>query len=112
MLCSQCYSIFLRKHSLTDSCLQEHTISLSRTQSESDCSFCALLKARFICNGKRKLRSERAQDVTIKYWLQDGDEELQEEPYWFHFERDGTGPEYRALNILLIPQRGDICKSY
>jgi hypothetical protein len=112
MLCSQCYSIFLRKHSLTDSCLQEHTVCLSRTKSTSDCALCALLKARFIGNGKRNLRIDRAQDVALKYWLQDGDEALQEEPYWFHFEYNDARAGNRALNALLIPQQGDYCQIY
>jgi hypothetical protein len=112
MLCSQCYSIFLRKNSLVDSYHQDQTISLSRTQSKSDCSLCALLKARFIRSSKRRPRNERAQDVTLKYWLQDGDEKLQEEPYWFHFEDNDTRAGSGTFNILLIPQQGDLRRDY
>jgi hypothetical protein len=67
------------------------------------------LKARFIYDRKQRPRNGRAQDVILKYWLQGGNETLQEEPYWFHFEHNDAKAEFRVLNILLIPQQGDLC---
>lgn len=93
---------------MVDSYHQDETISLSRTQSKSDCALCALLKARFMYDPKQRPRVERARDGILKYWLQDGDEKLQEEPYWFHFEHNDAKAGFRVLNILLIPQQGDL----
>jgi hypothetical protein len=72
---------------------------------------CAFFKARFVYKGKRNLRTERAKDVTLKYWLGEGDQGLQEEPYWFHFERDNAESIYKALNIVLISKQGDFRQS-
>lgn len=110
MLCSQCDSIFLRKHSMAHSHSRDQTIALSCHGSNNDCSLCALLRARFIGRGKRSTGSGRAQDVALTFWLQWG---LQEEPYLFHFElsdaseRSYSRPSDRWFELLLIPQQGE-----
>ena len=41
-----------------------------------------------VSDGKRKAGTEEAGDVELRYWLQRGDEKVQQAPYYLHFKHN------------------------